>query len=484
MNNYISTNSKRNKPLCVDLDGTLIRSDMLHETTLKLLQISPFSFFNLPFWLQSGKANLKMRVAEKSEFDASKLPYNQELIEWLRKEKDLGRSLVLITASDFSIAKSIAKYLGFFDDVIASDGKNNMAGENKAAILVKRFGKHQFDYVGNSSADIHVWESARKGILVNASKRVLQDAEACVEVECVFNSAAKNDFYLWIKALRVHQWMKNILLFIPFLASHQIPASSSMISLLLAFLSFSFCASSVYLANDLLDLESDRSHPRKLKRPFASGDLQLWKGALASLILVIISFILSAYVNPSFTLWLGIYFVLTCFYSLRLKQLVLVDCLTLAVLYTLRVVAGSAAIGMPLSFWLLAFSVFLFLSLAFVKRFAELQMQLMHGKHKIIGRGYLVDDASLIQTLGVSSGYMASLVLAFYLNSQKVVELYSSPEWIWACVPVLIFWISWIWLQANRGQMYDDPLVFAIKDKTSLLSGLFFVTFLFLGAIL
>jgi 4-hydroxybenzoate polyprenyltransferase len=470
--------------LVVDLDGTLIYSDMLHETTLRLVKASPLSLFNLPFWLLGGKAHLKMRVAEESEFDPSKLPYNRELIEWLRKQKDQGRTLVLCTASDISIAKSIAQHLGFFDDVIASDGKNNFAGENKATILVKCFGKHQFDYVGNSSADIPVWEKARKGVVVNASNRVLQEAKACVEIECVFNSATKNDLYSWVKAFRLHQWMKNVLLFIPALASHQILSGSTVNSLLLAFLSFSLCASSVYLANDLLDLESDRSHPRKFKRPFASGDLQLWKGVLASLTLAIISFILSAYVNPSFTLWLGIYFVLTCFYSLRLKQLVLVDCLTLAVLYTLRIVAGSAAIGMPLSFWLLAFSVFLFLSLAFVKRFAELQMQLMHGKHKTIGRGYLADDASLIQTLGVSSGYMASLVLAFYLNSQKVVELYSSPEWIWGCVPVLIFWMSWIWLQANRGQMHDDPLVFAMKDKISLLSGLFFVTFLFLGAIL
>jgi 4-hydroxybenzoate polyprenyltransferase len=446
------------------------------------MKASPISLFILPFWLLSGKANLKMRVAEKSEFDPSKLPYNQELIEWLRKQKDLGRLLVLCTASDFSIAKSIAQHLGFFDDVIASDGKNNIAGENKAAILVKRFGKHQFDYVGNSSPDIPVWIKARKGVVVNPSKRVLQDARACVEIERVFKSTTKNDLYSWAKAFRFHQWMKNVLLFIPALASHQILSGLTTNSLFLAFLSFSLCASSVYLANDLLDLESDRSHPRKFKRPFASGDLQLWKGVMASIVLVTISFMLSACVNLSFTLWLGVYFVLTCLYSLRLKQLVLVDCLALAVLYTLRIVAGSVAIGMPLSFWLLAFAVFLFLSLAFVKRFAELQ--LMHSKHKAIGRGYLADDASLIQTLGVSSGYMASLVLAFYLNSQKIVELYSSPEWIWGCVPVLIFWVSWIWLQAHRGQMNDDPLVFAIKDKTSLLSGIFFSIFLFLGALL
>lgn len=472
-------------PLVVDLDGTLIRSDMLHETTISLVQTSPLSLFKLPFWLLGwGKAYLKMRVAQKSEFDPSKLPYNSNLIEWLREQKNEGRSLVLCTASNIRIAESISHYLGLFDEVIASDGQKNLAGENKAIILVERFGKHQFDYVGNTSADIPVWESARRGIAVNATKRVLKDAKACVEIERVFNSAATNDLYSWIKAFRLHQWMKNVLLFIPLLASHQVLASLTINSLALAFLSFSLCASSVYMANDLLDLESDRSHPRKYKRPFASGDLQLWKGVLVSPTVLIISFALSAYVNLSFTLWLGIYFGLTCLYSLRLKQLVLLDCLTLAILYTLRIVAGSAAIGMPLSFWLLAFSVFLFFSLAFLKRFAELQVHLIQGKRKVIGRGYLPDDAPLIQTLGVSSGFMASLVLAFYLNSQKVVELYSSPEWIWGCVPVLIFWVSWIWLQAQRGQMHDDPLVFAVKDKTSLLSGLFFITFLVLGAVL
>jgi 4-hydroxybenzoate polyprenyltransferase len=374
--------------------------------------------------------------------------------------------------------------LGLFDEIIASDGHNNIAGKNKATVLVDRFGKHQFDYVGNSSADIPVWESARKGIVVNPSKRVLQDAEACVEVEHVFNSTAKNDFYLWIKALRVHQWMKNILLFIPFLASHQIPTTSTMSALLVAFLSFSLCASSVYLTNDLLDLESDRNHPRKFKRPFASGDLQLWKGALAAPVVLILSFILSTCVDTSFVMWLGIYFVLTCFYSLRLKEFVLLDCITLAILYTLRIAAGTVVIGIPFSFWILAFSAFLFLSLAFVKRFAELQLQFLNGKQNAMGRGYMTDDAPLIQILGISSGYMASLVLAFYLNSQKILELYSSPAWIWGCIPVLVFWMSWIWLQAHRGKMHDDPLVFAIKDKTSLLSGLFFVTFLILGAIL
>jgi 4-hydroxybenzoate polyprenyltransferase len=287
-----------------------------------------------------------------------------------------------------------------------------------------------------------------------------------------------------MKALRLHQWMKNFLLFTPIFAAHQSINVSLLNSLFFAFLSFSLCASSIYLVNDLFDLESDRSHPRKCKRPFASGEVQVWKAVGVAPILLLAAFAVSTKVNEAFTICLGIYFSLTCLYSFKIKQIVIADCLTLAILYTLRVVAGSLVIGSSLSFWILAFSVFLFLSLAFVKRFAELQVQLIRGKHKAIGRGYLTEDAELIQMLGVSSGFIAALVMALYLNSPKVVGLYSSPEWTWGSVPVLIFWVSWMWLQAKRGQMHDDPLLFAVKDKISLLSGVSFATFLFFGAVL
>jgi 4-hydroxybenzoate polyprenyltransferase len=231
-------------------------------------------------------------------------------------------------------------------------------------------------------------------------------------------------------------------------------------------------------------LENDRNHPRKFKRPFASGDLQIWQGLLIIPILLIFSYLLSLQAGENFPKWLGVYFIITCFYSLKLKQIVLIDCIVLAILYTLRIVAGSASIGQSISFWLLAFSIFLFLSLAFLKRFAELQVQLIQANHKAMGRGYLTDDAPLIQTFGVSSGFLAALVLAFYLNSQNVIELYTSPVWIWCCIPVLVFWVNWIWLKAYRGEMHDYPLVFAVKDKTSVLSGIFFSLFLILGTFL
>jgi 4-hydroxybenzoate polyprenyltransferase len=252
--------------------------------------------------------------------------------------------------------------------------------------------------------------------------------------------------------------------------------------LILAFISFSICASSVYIVNDLADLESDRAHPRKRFRPFASGLFSLWMGILIAPILFFISLWIGSFVGDHFFNWLVLYIFLTTTYTCFLKRVILIDCIVLALLYTIRVIAGAAAIGQPLSFWLLAFSVFLFLSLAFVKRYAELEVQIKRGREKICGRGYLSSDAPLILTIGVVGGYVSVLVLALYLNSEAVVKLYRAPEVIWGVVPVMLFWISWIWMQAHRGDMHDDPIIFAIKDKASLAAGVLFALIIFIGA--
>lgn len=475
---------KQDRPLCVDLDGTLVKTDTLHEALVRLLKENPFSLLNIVIWMFRGKAYLKEKLANKIIINPTNLPYNTELIDWLKNQKKIGRKLILCTASDIRVANAISDYLNIFDDVIASNGANNLAGKNKANILIDRFGVEGFDYVGNSKVDIHVWKFACKAIIVNASKKIIKDVKSFMEIELIINNINNNKFSLWIKALRIHQWLKNLLLFVPVLAAHKFVTIVDFEALLVAFLSFSVCASSVYIANDIFDLESDRGHPRKSKRPFASGELEVWKGIIVSLILLIASFLLATKVNQTFTTCLIIYFTLTCLYSLKLKQFVLVDCLSLAILYTLRIISGSFVLDLPISFWILTFSVFLFLSLAFVKRYSELQLHLLHGKNTAIGRGYLTDDGPLIQILGVVSGLLSSLVLAFYLNSQKVVELYSTPEWIWGCIPVLIFWISWVWLQAQRGKMHDDPLVFAVKDKASIISGACFSIFIILGTFL
>lgn len=470
-------------PLVVDLDGTLIRTDMLHESMIGAFREKPLvNTLKMPHWLSRGKAFLKQCLAQRSSFNAALLPYNKEFLSWLKQQHAEGRRLILCTASDHIIAAAIAAHLGIFEEVMASDGSTNLAHNHKAQALTQRFGFQGFDYAGNSRADLPVWSQARHAILVNVPRRVREKASTACKTEKVFPSPYRKAS-VWPRALRTHQWLKNILLFIPLLAAHQIMDLHAWTVLFFAFISFSLCASAVYIANDLLDLESDRLHPRKHKRPFASGIVPIWLGFVLSPCLLLASIAFATATSPAFMVWLAAYFILTCAYSLRLKRLVIVDCLTLAILYTLRIIAGATAIGMELSFWLLAFSIFLFLSLAFVKRYAELWSQQLTGKEKLHGRGYHTTDAPLIQTFGITAAYASVLVLALYINSDAVKLLYHTPEVIWGVVPLLLFWTNWMWLRAHRGEMHDDPLVFAVKDKVSLFTGLLFVLVLILGTV-
>jgi len=468
------------QPLVIDLDGTLIHTDTLHESALRLLRDRPWRFFRIPFWLLQGKASLKRQLAHQTAFDPKFLPYNRELLGWLTQQRVAGRTLILCTASDRSVATSIADHLGIFDEVMASDGALNLAGRHKAEALLKRFGQGGFDYAGNSTADLAVWPFARHAVVVNALDELASKAASCCKIEQTFPAKAIG-FTAWLGIFRIHQWLKNLLLFVPLFAAHQLTSADTWLSLILAFLAFSLCASSVYITNDLLDLESDRHHPRKRHRPFASGLVPALKGVVLAPLLLAASLGLASFVSGAFLPWLMFYFVLSCAYSWLLKRFMLVDCLTLALLYTVRILAGTAAAGLSMSFWLLAFSVFLFLSLAFLKRFAELGVQMVSGKEDVHGRGYLTTDAPLIQTLGITSGYAAVLVLALYLNSEAVLKLYRSPEFVWGAIPVMLFWVSWMWMQAYRGKMHDDPLVFAVKDKASLLAGAAFASVLVIG---
>ncbi|ANI99683.1 hypothetical protein A8O14_06085 [Polynucleobacter wuianus] len=455
------------RSITVDLDGTLVFTDMLHESALCCFKNNPLSIFMLPIWIFQGKAKVKKELALRAAtLDVGCLPYNLQLIDWLKIEKGNGRKLILCTASDEKIAKKIAGYLDIFDEVLASDGALNLAGQNKAAKLAARFGDNGFDYVGNSTSDLPVWKKAKEGVVVSNSRNLIKKAKLHTSVKKVIYPTKLN-FSSWVSALRIHQWLKNLLIFVPLLAAHQANNSASWIVLFLAFFSFCLCASSVYIINDLLDLQSDRNHPRKKFRPFASGEIPIWVGCLLAPALILVSLFISQFVGGGFLPWLAIYFALTCIYSLGVKRLILIDCLALAILYTLRIVAGGFAIDIPLSFWLLAFSTFLFLSLAFVKRYAELKSHRRNTDEKVHGRGYVASDAPLIEQLGISSGYASTLVLALYLNSENVTRFYRTPEFIWGAVPLMLLWISWMWLQAHRGNMNDDPIIFALKDKLS-----------------
>jgi 4-hydroxybenzoate polyprenyltransferase len=464
--------------IAVDLDGTLTPTDTLHESVLFLLRESPISIFQLAVWLFGGKAAFKAKVSERIELDVTMLPYNKDLIQWLKEERRTGKLIVLCTAADKRVAKAIADYLGLFDEVLASDGITNNSGVNKRQLLDSRYGVKGYDYAGNSVEDIKVWMGSRRAIVVNGTDALTKRAAQVTTVSKVFQRKSWK-FSHYSSMLRVHQWMKNLLLFVPLLAAHQIDNFESFSKLTLAFLSFSLCASAVYITNDLLDLESDRKHPRKRHRSFASVDLPIKLGAVLAPIFIMASFIAGLFVGKVFTAWLFAYFIVTCGYSLWLKRLALIDCQTLAVLYTLRIIAGAAVIDITPSFWLLAFSIFIFLSLAFVKRYAELQVQASVGNTCAHGRGYAVSDAQFVQTLGTSAGYSAVLVLALYIQSNTVKELYTTPELIWFTLPVVLFWISWVWMKAHRLEMHDDPIIFALKDKSSHISGLLFFLILY-----
>jgi 4-hydroxybenzoate polyprenyltransferase/phosphoserine phosphatase len=458
-------------PLCVDLDGTLILSDLLLESMLLLIKRNPLYLLRIPLWLLRGKAVLKAEVAARVELNPAALPYDREMIDWLQSERLAGRSLWLCTAANEGLAQKVAAHLGFFEGVIASDRSTNLSGESKASRLVERFGERGFDYCGNERRDLAIWRHAKGAIVAHGSASLEREAARNTPVLRAFPSRV-NKIRALTRALRPHQWAKNALILVPLFAAHVARDPRALTAGLLAVLAFCLCASSVYVLNDLLDLEADRAHARKSRRPFAAGELSILVGLAIAPILLGSAVLIAAFLPAKFQLAFATYYALTLAYSFGLKGRVLIDALALAGLYTLRIIAGAAAVGVPLSFWLLLFSVFLFLSLAFVKRFAELdslrRQQLLRAK----GRGYHVEDLPLLQSLGTASGYLSVLVLALYINSPAIEALYRRPKLVWMLCVLMLYWISRVWMKAQRGAMHDDPVVFALKDRVSLVVGL------------
>jgi 4-hydroxybenzoate polyprenyltransferase len=468
-------------PLVVDLDGTLLRSDLLIESGLAYIRARPAHALAPFIWLMSGKAYLKTRIAQVAEFDVACLPYDTQVIALIERERTRGRAIILATASHTIYAEQIAAHLKLFDRVMATDEVTNLSAHIKRDRLVEEFGVRGFDYVGNSLDDLPVWTAARRAYVVNPEPGVEAKANALGNVEQVI-SFPRSSPKAWARALRFHQWMKNLLIFVPLLASHQLGNVHMLLDGMLAFIFFGLCASSVYLLNDLLDLTDDRQHATKRHRPFASGLLSIKAGLLVAPVLLIAAFSGALWLLPwQFTVALASYYILTLAYSIWLKRLMVADIIALALLYTMRIIAGTFAFGLSLTFWMLAFSMFIFLSLALVKRYAELREARSSGKtEKTRGRGYYPDDLEMISSLGASSGYISVMVLALYIQDQTTVALYRYPQVIWLACPLLLFWISRTWLLTHRGHMHDDPVVFAIKDRVSwLVGGLFGAIFWF-----
>lgn len=454
------------RPLCVDLDGTLVAADSLHEGLIELLKRAPLRLLALPGWLLQGKSGFKHQVARYANLDAGALPYRREVLDWLRAEHAAGRRLVLATAADQQVAHAVATHLGIFEAVLSSGDGLTGSGAGKRDALRARYGDKGYDYAGNDAVDEVVWQSAHSAIVVGDAA-IAAIAARATSVERVF-PASFGGARAWLEALRLHQWVKNALIFLPALLAHRIQQPPVMLASLLAFLAFGLCASSVYIVNDLFDLASDRRHPRKQRRPFASGRLSPVAGLAVALLLFCSAAAIAASVTLNYCLVLAGYYVLTWAYTLKLKRAALVDVMVLAGLYTIRIIAGAAATGIPLSFWLLAFSVFIFVSLGFVKRYTELLDAVKAGNNGAHGRGYRGDDLPVLLALGVAAGYCTVVVVALYINSSDSQALYRHPKPLWLICPLLLYWISRIWLLTTRGLMHDDPVVFAIKDRISL----------------
>jgi 4-hydroxybenzoate polyprenyltransferase len=465
-------------PLCVDCDGTLVRTDLLHESVFLLLKTSPWKLLWLPFWLMRGKAYLKQRLAELVVFDWATLPLNDEVVELIRRAREAGRPVVLTTAAHRLLADGLCGHLALFDEVIATEKAVNLSGSVKAARLVERFGSQGFDYVGNAADCLPVWQASRSAIIVSANESLAGRAMKIASVGHIIRPP-RPTISSYMRALRVHQWVKNLLVFVPLLAAQQISSGEGLRAASFAFIAFSLCASAVYVLNDLLDLGADRRHKHKRNRPFAAGLIPVWHGAVLVPILLALAFTVATLLPLEFFGILSGYFLFTLAYSVVLKRQVIVDVMMLAGLYTLRVVAGGAATGIVPSFWLLAFSMFVFLSLAIVKRYSELLETLQENTSLSGGRGYSVSDLPVLMAIGTSAGLVSVVVFALYINNPDTEIRYESPFWLWLVPPLLLYWFSRLWMKTHRGEIDDDPVVFAIRDWQSfvvlVVSGCFFV---------
>jgi 4-hydroxybenzoate polyprenyltransferase/phosphoserine phosphatase len=476
------------EPLCVDLDGTLVKSDTLLDTVIVLARQSPASLLQFPMWVAQGKASFKRKVSLLAAIDVVHLPYNQPLLEYLRQQHAEGREIYLATGADTLLAERVAAHLGIFAGVLASDGSVNLTGRSKLAAFQERF-PAGFCYIGNARPDVSLLTHCVHPMVANPHRSLSAGLRSAGVVPARIFSDTTSPVMAWLRAIRLHQWAKNVLIFLPVLLAH-VRAAGPIAAACLAFLSFGFAASATYIVNDLLDLEVDRHHPRKRRRPFAAGDLSPIAGvatvfvflsaALAlALLLPRVLFALSPHFpwngQGIFLEWLVVYALATTAYSLRLKRTVLVDVIVLSGLYTIRILAGSAASGVLVSPWLAAFSIFFFLSLAFVKRFSELESIRIRseasGTIAVKGRGYRVSDLEQLRSFGTSSGYASVVVFALYIGNEVAKNLYPHYARLWLLVPVVLLWLSRLWLQASRGELHEDPVVYAITDKRSLLLG-------------
>jgi 4-hydroxybenzoate polyprenyltransferase/phosphoserine phosphatase len=463
-------------PLVVDLDGTLIKIDSLHEALVHLVSRMPLQALRVLIMLKHGRAAFKAAIADHVLPDVDTLPIDEAVLEAIKQARKEGRKIYLATAADRRFANAIVDSLGGFDGVFASADGVNLKGKVKADRLVAAFGVHGFDYIGNDAADLPIWQVARTALVSGAPSRLMQRLRRELPTAIVLGTRnlAIGPYLL---ALRPHQWLKNGLIALPAVAAHDF-SISGLVTVLIAFASFSLGASSIYLVNDILDLPHDRAHPEKRHRSIAAGKVPLSHAVFLFGVVAALSIALALMLPLAFMLILIAYFGLSTIYSLHLKRKLMVDVVALAALYGARVLAGGAATGIVLSHWLVGFCFFIFLSLALVKRMAEIVALAPTSVGNVKGRGYRNEDRQTIVALSAASGFVAVLVLALYINSPEVTALYRNPDLLWGICIILVYWLGRVYFLTGRGEMHQDPVIFAATDRISLLAGVLVVAVL------
>jgi 4-hydroxybenzoate polyprenyltransferase/phosphoserine phosphatase len=448
----------------VDLDGTLVRTDTLIESLLAILRYHPGHLFVIPTWLFRGLPYTKHRIQALHQITVELLPYNQDVLDVIRRERSAGRQTILVTAANQELADKIAGYLGLFDEAHGTQGRLNLKGKVKADFLTERFGQGGYDYIGDSRADVPVWQNARTAITVNASAARTIGRKIELLPDSVLQ---KSPVVRCAQTMRVHQWIKNVLVFVPLLTSQRILDTRLLLRCFAAAVALCCLASATYIFNDFLDIESDREHHTKRSRSIASGKLSFLDALILAFSLAALGIVIAAQVSKGTVSLCLLYVICTLSYSLVLKRKLLVDTLMLAGLYTLRVLIGGVATGIAISFWLLTFSIFVFFSLAVVKRVAEISVT--PSGSMVSGRGYQKGDSYVLTDLGTSSAFVATAVFALYINSKEVQLVYANPKVLWILCPLILYWFGRVWILTTRGKMHDDPIIFVFKDRISYL---------------
>lgn len=457
------------KCIYVDLDGTLVKTDTLWEAVLGTLRSKPAQFLHAVTALFKGRSAFKDAITFVP--DPALLPYNQDVLEYVRNQRLEGNRIILATAAHSRIANAVAAHTGLFHDVLATGSTRNLKGRNKADAILSHHSRTApetpWTYVGNDKPDLAIWAVADEAVVVCSNPSLMREVAEKVKISAVFHERKLTLRHL-LAQLRLYQWVKNLLVFMPLFLAHSLDSTESLVSGVLAFFAFCFCASALYSVNDLFDLEADRRHPSKKKRPLAAGALQVPFAIAMVSVLLLMSLACSVLVQETtFLLWILTYAVLALAYSVVLKRMPMLDVITLSGLYVIRILAGASATGTFVSPWLLMFGLFIFLTLAFLKRYTELRTAQQQEVVKVSGRGYYVSDVEIIGVFGPASGLIGILIFVLYLSGPDVQRLYDYPLRLWIAVPIFIYWLGRVWLLGHRDQVDDDPVLFVLRDKAS-----------------